>query len=80
LAAASTVEPPARDEALTAAIEAIHAESTGTYGSPRIHAVLKRRGERVARKRVARLMRTVDLVGCAARRPDHHRGGCAGSF
>ena len=57
-----------RDAALAAAIQAIHTESAGTYGSPRIHAVLKSRGERVSRKRVARLMRAVDLVGCAARR------------
>jgi putative transposase len=57
-----------RDETLVAAIRAIHAESTGTYGSPRIHAVLKSRGECVSRKRVARLLRVLDLVGCAARR------------
>jgi transposase InsO family protein len=57
-----------RDAALAAAIQAIHAESAGTYGSPRIHAVIKSRGEHVSRKRVARLMRTADLVGCAPRR------------
>jgi transposase InsO family protein len=57
-----------RDAALTEQIHAIHAGSHGTYGSPRIHAVLKRRGERVSRKRVARLMRTADRRGCAPRR------------
>jgi transposase InsO family protein len=52
-----------RDAALAEQIQAIHVESHGTYGSPRIHAVLKARRERVARKRVARLMRHADLHG-----------------
>ena len=56
-----------RDAALTEQIRTIHADSQGTYGSPRIHAVLQGRGERVARKRVARLMRTAELVGRARR-------------
>ena len=57
-----------RDAALTEQIHAIHADSHGTYGSPRIHAVLRQGGERVSRKRVARLMRQADLRGCAPRR------------
>lgn len=42
---------------LVAEIRAIHAESRGTYGSPRIHATLQAQGQRVGAKRVARLMR-----------------------
>lgn len=57
-----------RDAALTTQIRAIHADSSGTYGSPRIHAVLSQRGERTSRKRVARLMRAAPVVGRAPRR------------
>lgn len=42
---------------LTRLIEEIHKESRGTYGSPRIHAELKARGESSSRKKVAILMR-----------------------
>lgn len=42
---------------LVAEIRVIHAESRATYGSPRIHAALHARGQRVGAKRVARLMR-----------------------
>lgn len=37
-------------------IKAIHSESRGTYGSPRVHAVLRRQGRRCGKKRVAHLM------------------------
>jgi putative transposase len=56
------------DAQLTQAISAIHAQSRWTYGAPRIHAELRRRGDRVARKRVARLMRQAGLVGRCPRR------------
>src|SRR5687768_1008550 len=46
-----------QDEALAAEIRAVHAESRGTYGSPRVHRALRKRGHRVGRNRVARLMR-----------------------
>jgi putative transposase len=56
------------DAGLTARIEAVHRGSRGTYGSPRVHADLAAGGERVSRKRVARLMRRAGLVGVHRRR------------
>jgi putative transposase len=46
-----------RDAELLEAIREIHSRSRETYGAPRVHAMLARRGVRVGRKRVARLMR-----------------------
>jgi putative transposase len=46
-----------QNETLAAEIRAVHAESRGTYGSPRVHQVLRRRGHCVGKHRVARLMR-----------------------
>jgi transposase InsO family protein len=46
-----------QNAALTVAIRAAHAESRGTYGSPRVHQVLRRRGHQVGKNRVAKLMR-----------------------
>ncbi len=57
-----------RDAQLRARIETIHAESRGTYGVPRVHAELTEEGERVGRKRVARLMRQAGLEGVSRRR------------
>jgi putative transposase len=56
------------DATLLEAIRDIHRESRGTYGAPRVHAVLRARGQRVGRKRVARLMRADRLVGVHRRR------------
>ena len=56
------------DTALTAEIGRVHVRSRRTYGAPRIHADLAARGIAVGRKRVARLMRTAQLVGCGRRR------------
>jgi putative transposase len=56
------------DQRLTEQIRAIHDQSRCTYGAPRVHAELRQRGTRVARKRVARLMRTARLVGRCPRR------------
>jgi putative transposase len=57
-----------RDRELTALIREIHEQSEGSYGWPRIHAELRRRGVRVSRKRVARLMRQAGLSGLLVRR------------
>ncbi|MFG2632021.1 IS3 family transposase [Streptomyces sp. NPDC048473] len=45
-----------RDAELTEQIAEVHARSRGTYGAPRVHAVLKREGSGCGRRRVARLM------------------------
>jgi transposase InsO family protein len=46
-----------QNEALAAEIRAVHTESRGTYGSPRVHQVLRTRGHHIGKHRVARLMR-----------------------
>jgi len=56
------------DSELSAQIRAVHEESKGRYGAPRIHAELRRRGRRHGRKRVARLMRRARIRGKAPRR------------
>ena len=56
-----------RDRALAGRIQIHFQDSAGTYGSPRIHALLQREGERVSRKRVARLMREARLRARANR-------------
>lgn len=56
--------PSQRDkenEILLKEIQRIHGESRQTYGSPRIHAELKRLGHRCSRRRVARLMREAGI-------------------
>ncbi|MER5348711.1 IS3 family transposase, partial [Streptomyces mirabilis] len=57
-----------QDAALTVKIRQVHADSGGIYGSPRVHAVLKREGVHVGRKRVERLMREAGLAGISPRR------------
>ncbi|QFZ22454.1 IS3 family transposase [Saccharothrix syringae] len=57
------------NEAITAEITDIHAVFGGTYGSPRVHQVLRRRGIRVSRKRVEWLMRQAGLQGAFLRKP-----------
>lgn len=57
------------DAALTETITRIHADSRGTYGSPRVHVELvDDHGISVGRKRVARLMRAAELRGVCRRR------------
>ena len=55
-----------QNRGLLDAIHVVHAESGGTYGAPRVHAVLRALGRRVGRHRVARLMRRAGLRGLAA--------------
>jgi transposase InsO family protein len=44
-------------------VEATHKESHGRYGSPRVHAKLKKQGKKVSRKRIIRLMQANGLQG-----------------
>lgn len=57
-----------QDTALKGQIAAIHAESRGTYGSPRVTEELRAKGARIGRHRVARLMRATGLQGRHRRR------------
>jgi transposase InsO family protein len=64
-------KPSARkqcDANLTQQIKAIWYKSKRLYGSPKIHAELRDLGEKVSRKRVARLMREAQIEGKSARR------------
>jgi putative transposase len=56
------------DQRLGLEVAAIYRESHGRYGSPRVHAELRERGQRTGRKRVARLMRTAGLRARERRR------------
>jgi putative transposase len=56
------------DRELTSKITAIHRESDGTYGSPRVHKELRHRGIEAGRRRVRRLMRLAGLEGRCKRR------------
>jgi putative transposase len=56
------------DARLSISVAAEFRRLRGRYGSPRIHGELRGRGERVSRKRVARLMRERDLRARSGRR------------
>ena len=56
------------DADLASRVRAVHMESRGRYGAPRIHAELWHQGHRHGRKRVARLMRRAGIAGLAAKR------------
>jgi transposase InsO family protein len=56
------------DAELTKQIKAVHAESKGTYGSPRVHKELGHRGVACGRRRVTRLMRLAGLEGRCKKR------------
>lgn len=57
-----------QDARLVQQIRRIHADTSGTYGSPRVTAELHAHGVVVNHKRVERLMREHDLVGVHLRR------------
>jgi|YelNatPaOPRAMG01_1025707.scaffolds.fasta_scaffold08233_10 putative transposase len=68
-------QPSTREEAnqaLLALIEEEYQKSRKTYGSPRVHVVLRRRGVRCGRNRVARLMRLHGIVALKRRRYHPH--------
>jgi len=58
----------ARNEALTQDIRRIYAEGRGEYGSPTICEALRQEGHRVNHKRIARLMRRMQLRSKVVRR------------
>jgi len=66
---------------LMRAIRVVHAESDGTYGSPRIHAALNASGVACGRAKVTRLMHNAGLKGCPKRRfrVTTRRGGAPAS-
>jgi len=55
------------DKSLSAKVQCIFDASRGVYGSPRIHAALKRQGVNVGRKRVERLMRERGITARVAK-------------
>jgi transposase InsO family protein len=58
-----------QDETLAAVVAAIYAENHGRYGSPRVQMeLLRARGQRSGRKRIARLMRVQGLRARPRRR------------
>jgi putative transposase len=56
------------DRGVRMRIRAIHAQSRGRYGSPRIQRALQAEGERLGRNRIIRLMRAEQLRGRPHRR------------
>ena len=67
----ATREPSNRavcDSGLTLMIKDIHQGSRETYGAPRVHAALAKKGVRCGRKRVARLMKAENLQGVHRRK------------
>jgi putative transposase len=67
---AAVVRQVAEDE-LAEEIRAIHKESRGAYGAPRVTAKLRRAGRRINRKKVERIMRERDIRGVTRRRRRH---------
>lgn len=61
-----------QDATLTNQIQTVFDASRNTYGSPRVHAALQAQGIRCSRKRVARFMRSSQLVARVRRRGGIH--------
>ena len=61
----------AENELLVEKIKAIHSASRRTYGSPKVYRRLRRDGEQVNHKRVARLMRNHDIRAKRAKKFRH---------
>jgi putative transposase len=57
-----------REQALRERVQTLHAESRGTYGSPRLHAALRREGLRVSKRRIESALRSLGLQGRSRRR------------
>ena len=61
--------PPSKrtqeDARLLDMIRETHLKSQETYGSPRVHAALRRLGEPVGRRRIERLMRENGIQACS---------------
>lgn len=53
---------------LAAKVQAAHADSRATYGSPRIHQQLQQDGETVSEKTVAKVMQSLEIQGKSPRR------------
>jgi putative transposase len=59
-------ERAVEDDRVVQHIRAAHTKSRETYGSPRVHEVLRRQGEAIGRRRVERLMRQHGIRACSA--------------
>jgi putative transposase len=57
-----------QEQVLRERIRTLHAQSRGTYGSPRLHAALQREGVRVGKRRVERALRNMGLQTRVRRR------------
>ena len=57
-----------RDKEIAKSIREIHQRSRKTYGSPRIHRALRKKGVLCGRKRVARIMRELRVKGIQRKR------------